>query len=184
MTESLLQRIARGDADAVKDCIDRYADLVWSIALRLTPSRAEAEDAVQDVFIDLWRSAERFDPSVASEPTFIVMIARRRLIDRLRRRSRRIQPSELGDIDPQNSDETPDRAAISEDAAIAAKALDELSKDQQTVLRLSIHHGCSHSQIAEITGMPLGTVKTNIRRGLIRVREILESSRSTTEAAS
>ena len=182
MSDSVLQRIARGDANAVKECIDRYADLVWSVALRLTPSRAEAEDAVQDVFIDLWRSADRYDPAVASEATFIVMIARRRLIDRLRKRSRRLQPSELGDADPASGAAPVDRVSLSEEAEIAARAIDELSKDQQTVLRLSIQQGCSHSQIAEITGMPLGTVKTNIRRGLIRVREILEASRST-EAA-
>lgn len=167
----------------MQECIDRFGDLVWSVALRLSPTRADAEDAVQDVFVDLWRSADRFDPAVATEATFVVMIARRRLIDRLRRASRRVNPAPFGEADPASTSAQIDRASMSEDAAIALKAIEHLSPEQQTALRLSIQHGCSHSQIAEITGTPLGTVKTNIRRGLIRVREIIEASRASAEAA-
>ena len=68
-------------------CMDRFGGLVWSLARRVTRSTAEADDAVQEIFVDLWRSASRFDPSIANETTFVAMIARRRLIDRGRRRS-------------------------------------------------------------------------------------------------
>jgi RNA polymerase sigma-70 factor (ECF subfamily) len=92
---SILEQVAAGDEKAVRACVSRYGNLVWSIALRLLKSRSEAEDAVQEIFVDIWRSARRFDPSVASEATFITMIARRRIYDRLRRADRR--PETVGD---------------------------------------------------------------------------------------
>src|SRR5438132_13118196 len=87
-TEDLLPRVARGDGVAVEQCVDRYGGLIWQIALRFSATRADAEDAVQEVFIDLWKSAARFDPTRASETTFVAMIARRRLIDRKRAHDR------------------------------------------------------------------------------------------------
>ncbi len=173
--EHVLQRVARGDPKAVRECVDRYAGLVWSLARRFARDDAEAEDAVQEVFVNLWRSAERFDPSVASETTFVAMIARRRLIDRARARAR--QPSsealeESADLAPEAK---VDPVQLNEDARRAGVALAQLSPDQQRVLRLSVYQGLSHEQISNATGLPLGTVKTHIRRGLIRVREILEA---------
>ena len=87
VNESILQRVAAGDMAAMQECIDRYGGLVWSLARRLSLSPAEAEDGVQEAFIELWKHAERFDPEVASETTFVSMIARRRLIDRRRSRA-------------------------------------------------------------------------------------------------
>src|ERR1041385_2281154 len=89
---ALLARVAGGDPRAVRDCIARYGGLVWSIARRF--EAADAEDAVQEIFLDLWKSAARFDGRIASEAAFVAMIARRRLIDRKRTRGRRptIQP--------------------------------------------------------------------------------------------
>src|SRR5215813_10857739 len=84
---ALLARVAGGDPGAVRDCLARYGGLVWSIARRF--EGGDAEDAVQEIFLDLWRSAARFDPQIASEPAFVAMIARRRLIDRRRTRQRR-----------------------------------------------------------------------------------------------
>ena len=81
----ILPRVAAGEPTALAECMERYGGLVWSIALRLTGSRADAEDAIQEIFIDLWKSAARFDGAVASEKAFVAMIARRRLIDRRRR---------------------------------------------------------------------------------------------------
>ena len=82
LSRSPLQRVADGDGDAIKICIDAYGSIVWSLARRMTTNNEEAEDAVQEIFIDLWKSAERFDPQQGSEVTFVAMIARRRLIDR------------------------------------------------------------------------------------------------------
>ncbi len=188
VARSILQRIADGDELAARDCVDQYTDLVWSIARRLLSgaARVEAEDAVQDVFIDLWKSAARFDPSVASEAAFVVMIARRRMIDRLRRRARRADEISAGEwmessMAAPASSESSTRSEIPEDARVALRAMEELSEQQRSVLGLAVHQGKSHVQIAEITGLPLGTVKTHARRGLLRLREALGSN---VEAAS
>src|SRR5580698_11098039 len=85
MSPSMLQRIASGDSAAVRECIDEYGPLVWSIARRLSRTPSDAEDATQEIFLDIWRSAGRFDESQGSDKVFIAMIARRRLIDRLRK---------------------------------------------------------------------------------------------------
>jgi len=165
--------VAAGDAAAMRACLDQYSGLVWSLARRLAPSTAEAEDAVQEVFIALWKNAERFDPAVAAESTFVAMIARRRLIDRARVHSRKVQP---GAINENVAEQTrPNPAALTDEAALAARAISELSPEQQRTVQLSICRGLSHEQISQATGLPLGTVKTHIRRGLIRVREILEA---------
>ncbi len=170
----VLPRIASGDPAAINACYERFGGLVWSLARRFCHNPSDAEDAVQEIFIDLWKSAERYDGSIASETTFVAMIARRRLIDRARRRQRRPPMPTL-----------PEQAAapaesigfeeMSEDVRLAAEAFEKLRPEQKQVLRLAIHHGCSHEQIATTTGMPLGTVKTHARRGLIKIREILRS---------
>ena len=85
VSDSLLNRVAAGEMAAMQECINQYGGLVWSLARRFSASAADAEDAVQEVFITLWKYASRFDESKGSETTFVSMIARRRLIDRLRR---------------------------------------------------------------------------------------------------
>ncbi|MBI1302186.1 MAG: sigma-70 family RNA polymerase sigma factor [Phycisphaera sp.] len=168
----MLARVAAGDAAAPAECIDRFSGLVWSLARRLCSSAAEAEDAVQEIFIDVWKSAGRFDPAIASETTFVAMIARRRLIDRGRRRMRRPEVPQIAET---LADAAPERntSEMAEEFGVAQRAFAQLRPEQQQVLQLAIHHGCSHEQIATATGMPLGTVKTHARRGLIKIRQIL-----------
>jgi RNA polymerase sigma-70 factor (ECF subfamily) len=165
----LLAHVAAGDLGAVRLVIERYGDLIWSIARRF--ERQEAEDAVQEIFLDLWKSAHRYDPAVATEPTFIVMLARRRLVDRRRRRDRRL-PSQQTDHFPIVADSAPG-PDIAAEAGLAARAIDGLQADQRLVVLLSVCHGLTHSEIAEQTKMPLGTVKTHARRGLLAIRAAL-----------
>jgi len=168
----VLPRVAAGDANAVQECIDRYGNLVWSIARRFVRSAAEAEDAVQDVFIDLWKSAERFDPSRSSEPAFVAMVARRRVIDHLRRAVRRPQTTEMPEgFDVPGLDQHD--LEVSTDAVLVARALQQIRPEQRSVLMMSVYHGMTHAEIVEETGLPLGTVKSHIRRGLVEVRRIL-----------
>jgi RNA polymerase sigma-70 factor, ECF subfamily len=171
MPESVLNRIARGEARAVCECIDQFGGLVWSLARRLTRSRADAEDAVQEIFTDIWRSAARFDPAQGSEKVFVTTIARRRLIDRIRRVSSEptMEPAEA--LEQVAWSEPGSRGEICVEAERAARAVARLRPDQQQVLKLGILDGLSHSEIAVRTGLPLGTVKTYMRRGLIQVRE-------------
>ena len=173
MTQAILQRIADGDQNAVQDCLKAYGGLVWSLARRMLRNNEEAEDSVQEIFIEVWKNAARFDPEQASETTFVAMIARRRLIDKIRFLQRRISADSLEDIlaEPAGSSEKEVQMLV--EGREAFKALNELRPEQRQVLQLSIIHGLSHQEIADATGMPLGTVKTHARRGLLQAREIL-----------
>ena len=171
--EPVLPDVARGERAAVQRCMARYGALIWSIARRFSPTAADAEDATQEIFLDLWRSAARFDASRGSERVFVTMIARRRLIDRMRSQKAR-REHEIGGLDDEAAqvgiDARIDRCA---EADIARAALEELPQEQRKVIQLSIVDGLSHGEIAARSGLPLGTVKTLIRRGLIRVRQAL-----------
>ena len=143
----------------------------------MSPTAADAEDAVQDILVELVRSAHRFDASKAGEATFIAMIARRRLVDRTRRRSRdRSEPATdhlQGLEDSLGPERASNRAQFGEDARRAMDAMDLLSDEQQRCISLWACHGLSHEKIARATGLPLGTTKAHIRRGLLRLRKAM-----------
>jgi RNA polymerase sigma-70 factor (ECF subfamily) len=143
------------------------------LARKLSINQDDAEDAVQEVFIDVWKNAKRFDPGQASETTFIAMIARRRLIDRLRYANRRISTDSIEDMLVEPANRFDEKLQTTVEAREAVKALNTLRPEQQQVLKLSIIQGLSHQEISDATGMPLGTVKTHARRGLTLVREYL-----------
>lgn len=164
---------------ALTECMEQYRGLVWSLARELLRTSADAEDAVQEIFMDVWRSAGRFDRRIASEATFVATIARRRLIDRARRARRRPAAMDFqeGGMEPAATAPSPEDAPeTGETAALARKAMGQLRPEQQRVLQMAIFHGASHEQISASTGMPLGTVKTHARRGLIRLRELLSEA--------
>ena len=171
----LLQRIAEGDASAVEECLDTYGGLVWSIARRWSANKEDAEDAVQDIMLDLWKSAGRYDSDVSSEATFVALVARRRLIDR-RRRASGVQYVCIDDsIDQFASDDRliDQELEIGEEAQVAQGLLAQLRDREREVLQLAIHDGLSHQQIASQTGMPLGTVKSHIRRALTTLKGLM-----------
>lgn len=174
-TVSALQRIARGDTSAVDDCLEQYGGLVWSLSRRYCRADADAEDAAQEIFVELWKNAARFDPSKASEATFVSMIARRRLIDRHRRGRSSPDSVSFDEYTVGLSEEThADRVELSDEAAKAASCMEKLSTNQQEILKLSIHQCEPHASIANMLKMPLGTVKSYARRGLIQLRECME----------
>ena len=173
VSASLLQRIANDDRSAVAACIETYSGLVWSLARRFLPNEADAEDAGQEIFMELWEKAGRFDPGVAAEVTFVSMIARRRLIDR----RRRLETEPV--VEP--LDET--EHALSHDARQALEASAEMERvvsvigtfkpEQQEVIRMASWLGMSHGAISRQTGIPLGTVKSYVARGLNTIRQVL-----------
>ena len=183
MAQAILKRVAAGDADAVRECLDTYGGLVWSLARRMLRNTEDAEDVVQDVFVDIWKNAQRFDESLASETTFIAMIARRRIIDRVRYASRRVTADSLDDVVTEPSVRADRSMQMSVEANEAAEPVAALRPEQRQVLQLAIVHGLSHQEIADATGMPLGTVKTHARRGLLAAREILGLAGARKEAA-
>ena len=174
-TQSILERVAAGDSAAVSECLDRYGDLVWSLARRYLRNASDAEDAVQDIFIDIWGSSARYDRNIASEVAFISTIARRRLIDKIRAAERRPLMDSLDDdegapIDPG----IPATAEDDTEVTIVERVLAEMDPEHQKVLSMSLYEGYSHSEIAERLSLPLGTVKTRVRRGLIHIRAQLK----------
>lgn len=174
MADSLLRRVANGDGGAIKEVMDQFGGLVWSLARRSCYNPADAEDATQEIFLDIWKSAARYDESKGSETLFVAMIARRRLIDRIRRQGREPPMDDIDEPGFELASSTADEGETYTEAALAAKAVATLKPAQQKVLELGLLQGLSHSEIADVTGMPLGTVKTQMRRGLIRVRELMQ----------
>lgn len=172
----LLPRIATGDAQAMREAIEAYGNLAWSLAKSFALSDAESEEAVHEVFVDLWRKAAKYNPDQGSEATFIAVLTRRALIDRWRRTTTRSthEFKAAAHRPPQRQQESPPTA--DDDLRIAASALADLADDQRHVLELSIGHGQSHEDIAKLTGMPLGTVKAHLRRGLAKLRDTLTRS--------
>ena len=162
----LLRRLAGGDADALREFYDLYAGLANGLALRILRRASEAEDVVQEVFVQVWRQASRYDPERGSPQAWLGIMTRTRALDRLRRlASRREEPGEGAPVALQ---------VPKTDEALAVKgALDILTEDQRRALELAYYEGLTQLEIAERLGEPLGTVKTRIRSALIRLRETL-----------
>jgi len=174
MSVSILHQVAQGESGAVEECLRRYGDVVWSLARRFSASAQDAEDAVQEIFLNLWRSAGRFDASQGSEITFIVTIARRRLIDRLRARERQPRVDALDEIQPPSHDTSvPDRLETVDEAQQVKEVIDQLRPEQRDVLLRTLVGGQTQQEVADATGMPLGTVKSHARRGLHQVRRMM-----------
>ncbi|MFG0313247.1 MAG: sigma-70 family RNA polymerase sigma factor [Phycisphaerales bacterium] len=139
-------------------------------------SQTDAEDLVQVIFSDVLKSAHRYDPSIGSEDTFVAMITRRRIIDQIRRIGR--SPTQVT-LDAPNArtacseNEDIERLDTTPNAKRVMRVLRSLRPERRQTIELAVVHGLSHSQIAESTGMPLGTVKAHLRRGLDEVRTLL-----------
>jgi RNA polymerase sigma-70 factor (ECF subfamily) len=182
-SSTILQRIARGESTAVDECLETYGKIVWSIALKCTNTREDAEDLVQEIFIDIWKNAAQFDASKSPESMFVRLIAKRRLIDTLRRSYRRPAISfEENALDLQASD-AHNRLQTSIETKCIIKALNKLSRQEMQAIKMSIYKGMSHSEIAGIIGLPVGTVKTHIRRGIKKVRKSMGLATTLQEAA-
>jgi RNA polymerase sigma-70 factor (ECF subfamily) len=162
-------------------CIAEYGPLVWSIARRMSPGPAQAEDAVQEIFIELWKHAGRYDPAQASEPAFVTMIARSRMLDRLRQAERRRRPEPRADALAGEQHDAIERCA---EAALAAATLAALDPRQRRALTLVIGHGMTHDEVSTLTEMPVGTVKSLVRRALVAVRKRLLEFGAAVEARS
>jgi RNA polymerase sigma-70 factor, ECF subfamily len=173
-TESYLPRIAAGDDSALEGCMDRYGALIWSLARRFSSNPIDSEDALQEILLEIWTKAGRWDPTKSSEVTFITMIARRKLIDRFRKQSRSLESASLSN-DFEISEATQvNPVELLDESEKATRCLERLNENQRTVIEQSIHKGLSHQKIALGLGIPVGTVKTFARRGLIQLRNCME----------
>jgi RNA polymerase sigma-70 factor (ECF subfamily) len=176
-----VQRMAGGDGSALADLYDRHGRTVFGLAARILGDRADAEDLTQDVFTLAWKNAARYDPARGAVAAWLLVTTRTRAIDRIRARRSRPQ---LGSEDagrkmaaiPDASPSVDAIVATSQDAARVRDALAGLPTDQRDALDLAYFEGLSHTEIAERTGTPLGTIKTRIRAGLQRLRDAMESN--------
>jgi RNA polymerase sigma-70 factor (ECF subfamily) len=152
----------------------------------MSPGREDAEEGVQEVFIDVWKHASRFDPATSSEATFVALLARRRLIDRHRRRACRpgfASVQSLADVPATASGAAIDTIDTADEADGIRRLLGRLRPEERQVLELAIGAGLSQPAIAERMGIPVGTVKSLARRGLIRLRELVQETRQSIEVA-
>jgi RNA polymerase sigma-70 factor (ECF subfamily) len=177
--DSILSLIAKGEDRAFNLLIEKYGNLVWSIGRKFLYKESDVEDAVQDVFIAIWKAAEKFDHTKASEVTFISMIARRRFIDYLRKVSKH---RNLQSIDGDKGQELFKESILNDstDLQLIKDAIGTLEIEDQELLKLSIYQGYSHSEIARLLNIPLGTVKTRIRRNLIKLKELFDIKQQAT----
>ena len=169
----LMHRVAAGDEEAVAELYDRFGALVYKVARQLLPSGAEAEDAVQEVFVRLWKTADRYDPRRAKLVTWVMLITRRHLIDRLRRSAVRPDTTTIdGDFTSTNDDSKPERAPENEErrARLLARIAD-LPELQRVVIERAYLQGFTLREVSEQLDAPLGTVKSALSRGLARLRE-------------
>ena len=171
--EDLVARVADGDAGAFEIVYDRHAKVAFSLAFRLLGERAAAEDLVQDAFLSVWRGADRFSPALGSVRTWVLSIVHHRGIDRLRSSAasarRELALQQEARVGAQQ--ERPEERAI--DGALTPslhRGLEALPDDQGRVVRLAYFGGFTHHEIAEMLGLPLGTVKSRLRLGLDRLR--------------
>lgn len=173
----LLRAIARGDESAFARVYDRYSPILLGLLLRILRSRAEAEDVLQEVFLQVWQRAQSFDSTRGRAFTWLVTLARSRAIDRLRSIGSRERATRASAEDaPPESEPTEwaDTAAIrAERAEVVREALAELPDEQRQVLLLAYLEGMSQSEIATAKNQPLGTVKTRTRSALRKLGETL-----------
>ena len=180
--EEDLRRLAAGDGDAAARLYDRHARAVYSLALRIVNDEGDAEDIVQEVFAQAWRQAARYDPSRGVVGAWRLMMTRSRAIDKLR--SARARPDSRAVDDPRVIDEmpavlrdAPSRIIDAENARLAQRALAELPLLQRLVIELAYYEGLTQREIADRLEQPLGTVKSRLRLGLLKLRDALAEGR-------
>lgn len=169
-------RLGAVDHRALADLYDRHVRPVYSLAVRIVRNHADAEDIVQEVFVQAWRQASRFDPARGSIASWLLMITRSRAIDRLRRGRALATRIQEASIEPEarrcDVADSPEIAVLGdEETRRVRRALERVPVDQRAAIELAYFEGLTHSEIANRLNQPLGTVKTRIRLGLIRLRD-------------
>jgi RNA polymerase sigma factor (sigma-70 family) len=178
--EALVALVARADDGALAELYDRFGHVAYGLALRIVRDPALAEDAVQEAFLTIWRSASRFVPERAKARTWILTLVHRRAVDVVRREQpRRAEPIELAP--PASADVTEDEAWLRLQRARVQDALRRLPDQQREALELAYYGGFTQSELAERLGEPLGTIKSRMFAGLARLRELLADAGSEEE---
>lgn len=179
---TILERISDGDESAAEECVREYGGLVWRLARRyLDRAESEVEDTVQEVFVEIWIHAKRFDPTKGTEAAFIATLAHRRIIDRQRKISTRRKHERAVMTESKLTLNQIPTIGIDESGIMEAplyrkelaQGFDSLPETEKTALWMSAYRGLSHRDISQITEVPVGTVKSRIRRAMIRMTKAI-----------
>ncbi len=178
----MIERIGRGDQSAFSALYDRLSRPLYSLALRMLGDAGDAQDALQDVFLQIWSRAATYNPQQSTVFSWTVLLTRSRVIDRLRARKRRLRvvDSTTGDEDAEVADASTmesaaDTADKNDEAARVRSVLNNLPSEQREAIELAFFGHLTHHEIAARLGEPLGTIKARIRRGLLKLRERLRT---------
>ena len=180
----MIERIGRGDQTAFGALYDRLNGPLYSLALRMLGDAADAQDALQDVFLQIWSRARTYDPEQSSVFSWTVLLTRSRVIDRLRARGRRlrvlaastdVEADRTEAADASTAESVADTADKNDEAARVRSILSNLPSEQREAIELAFFTPLTHHEIAARLGQPLGTVKARIRRGLLKLRERLRT---------
>lgn len=170
----LMRRVALDDEEAIAALYDRFGSLVYRMAYQAMPTRSDAEDVVQEVFVRLWRTASRYDPKRAALVTWVMLLARRHMVDRLRRTKARVKTSTLEEaISPVPTKALDDAPPMEHDERFVAvmQRIEKLPELQKTVVKRAYLNGQTLKQIGKELDVPLGTIKSALSRALVRLRE-------------
>lgn len=179
MTDSeLIAKVAARDRWAFDQLYDRYAQIIFNLCTRILKDESEAEDVMQEIFLQIWREADRFDAARASVKTWVFTIARSRSLDRYRSRKtiqKRLEPTEDQELYQLSSLENVEGSNLMQQ--YVSQALGQLSREQRLVLQLSYYDGLTQEEIAQQLGEPLGTIKSRIRSALIKLRSLFSGEK-------
>jgi RNA polymerase sigma factor (sigma-70 family) len=171
--EALLSLVASSDDQALEELYDRFSRVAYSLALRILRDEALAQDAVQEAFLAVWRSADRFLAERAKASTWILTLVHRRSVDLVRREDRRRGEPLESTAEPTAPVTTEEEATLGFERRIVQEALAQLSPEQREALELGYYGGLTQSELAERLGQPLGTIKSRMFAGLSRLRDLL-----------
>ena len=174
----LLKRIGQGDRGAFEELYDRFSGILFSTAYRVLNSQIAAEDVLQDVFIQIWEKAPLYNPARGKPLTWAMMLTRNKAIDRLRSTQRRNRLQDSVQRDSELSEQFDDRSSFDavasvETSKLVREAIEKLSKDQRQAIELAFFSSMTQAEIAEHLNEPLGTIKGRIRRGMMKLRDLI-----------
>ena len=170
--EAVIEAVARADEDAIGELYDRFGKVAYGLSFRILRDATLAEDAVQEAFLQIWRSAGSYEPTRAKASTWLLTFVHRRAVDLVRREERR-RADPIDELSQPTGEATDEEAWLRAQRQVVQEALRKLPPDQREAIELAYYGGFTQSELAERLGQPLGTIKSRMFAGLRRLRELL-----------